>query len=403
MKGKVAVVAALVLFLLGMESWQGQQKDMILRAVGTTIYRQACPMAGMEKESLVAEVLAGNPVYFRRQEGQEQMTGRLIYRENQSGIGTGLGVVGSGVGTGEEEEIASPGGGEGNDYSTAVVSENLKQVQTMAGGTDGTEAYVKRLWENKDVNYLWNHFYIVDSTTSVTKQIFNVENMLTRDMSLAPAKGKKQILLYHTHGASEQFSNSKKGKESDSIIGVGAVLAKELEKNGYGVVHDRTKYDLINGQLDRSKAYNASLEGMEKNLAQYPDIQVVIDLHRDAVGRNKHTYTMIDGKRTAIAMFFNGMSRSRSGPIDYLENPNLQANLAFSLQMKCRAMTLYDGFTKPIYLKGYRYNLHIKERSLLIELGNENNTVAEAKNAAAPLARVISDVLKGNGSFRAGS
>ena len=58
-------------------------------------------------------------------------------------------------------------------------------------------------------------------------------------------------------------------------------------------------------------------------------------------------------------------------------------------------MELYDGFTKPIYLKGYRYNLHLKERALLIELGNENNTVEEAKNAAAPLAKVISDVLKG--------
>ena len=59
-------------------------------------------------------------------------------------------------------------------------------------------------------------------------------------------------------------------------------------------------------------------------------------------------------------------------------------------------MELFEGFTKPIYLKGYRYNLHLKERSLLIELGNENNTVEEAMNAAAPLAKVIADVLKGD-------
>ena len=59
-------------------------------------------------------------------------------------------------------------------------------------------------------------------------------------------------------------------------------------------------------------------------------------------------------------------------------------------------MELFDGFTKPIYLKGYRYNLHLKERALLIELGNENNTVEEAMNAAAPLAKVIEDVLKGD-------
>ena len=56
----------------------------------------------------------------------------------------------------------------------------------------------------------------------------------------------------------------------------------------------------------------------------------------------------------------------------------------------------YPGFTKPIYLKGYRYNLHLRKRSLLIELGNENNTVEEAKNAASPLAEVIAGVLAGN-------
>ena len=61
--------------------------------------------------------------------------------------------------------------------------------------------------------------------------------------------------------------------------------------------------------------------------------------------------------------------------------------------MKCTAMEYYDGFTKPIYLKGYRYNLHLEPRSLLIELGNENNTVEEAKNAVAPLADVLDKVL----------
>ena len=74
---------------------------------------------------------------------------------------------------------------------------------------------------------------------------------------------------------------------------------------------------------------------------------------------------------------------------------NLQANLAFSLQMKIACMKTYPGFAKPIYLKNYRYNLHMKQRSLLIELGNENNTVEEAKNAMTPLADVLHQVLSG--------
>ena len=191
-------------------------------------------------------------------------------------------------------------------------------------------------------------------------------------LKLKKEKGKKQILIYHTHGASEEFSDSKKNDINDSVVGVGTELTKELEKRGYSVYHDTTRYDSINGGIDRSLAYNKSLEGVQNIRKKNPGIKVLIDLHRDSVGKGKHTYTTIQGKKTAIVMFFNGMSRTKSGAIPYL---------------------YYEGFTKPIYLKGYRYNLHLEPRSLLIELGNENNTVEEAKNAAAPLADVLDKVL----------
>lgn len=260
-----------------------------------------------------------------------------------------------------------------------------------------SNAALEKLRTTLDTEYLWNHFYIVDSTTSVKKSLFPVKELLERDMTMKKKNGKKQILIYHTHGASEYFSDSRNGKVEDSVVGVGDELTKELEKLGYGVIHDRTRYDLINGSLDRSLAYNEALDGIKNILAANPEVKVVIDLHRDSVGKGKHTYTTINGKKSAIVMFFNGLSRTRSGPIPYLENPNLQGNLAFSLQLKCKAMEYYDGFTKPIYLKGYRYNLHLQERSLLIELGNENNTVEEAKNAAAPLADILHKVLSGQG------
>lgn len=267
-----------------------------------------------------------------------------------------------------------------------------KEEATETVATAKQNQYVKQLKQNLDVNFLWEKFYIIDSTTSVTKNLFPVKELLEENLSLPVKKGKKQILIYHTHGASEKFADSSK-KEEDSIVGVGSVLAQELEKKGYGVYHDRTKYDWIEGSLNRSLAYNEALKGIEKIRAQYKDIHVMIDLHRDSIGKGRHTYTTIGGKKTAIVMFFNGMSRTKNGPIEYLQNNNLQGNLAFSLQLKCKAMECYDGFTKPIYLKGYRYNLHLEKRSLLIELGNENNTVEEAKNAAKPLADIIYRVL----------
>ena len=56
-------------------------------------------------------------------------------------------------------------------------------------------------------------------------------------------------MIYHTHGASEEFSDSKKNDINDSVVGVGTELTKELEKRGYSVYHDTTRYDSINGAL----------------------------------------------------------------------------------------------------------------------------------------------------------
>ena len=106
--------------------------------------------------------------------------------------------------------------------------------------------------------------------------------------------------------------------------------------------------------------------------------------------------TEIDGRPTARFMFFNGLSRTRkTGNIAYLYNENQDANLAFSFQMQLKAAEYYPGLTRKIYLKGYRYNMHLRPQSLLIELGAQNNTVEEAMNACDPLAHILDMVLSG--------
>ena len=270
-----------------------------------------------------------------------------------------------------------------DDETTDEVVEEVKKEEKL---------FHAKKWENS--KYLRKYIYQIDSTTMATENELNGKVLLNTNLKLRKSD-EPQILIYHTHG-SEAYRGSRKGRKSDTVIGVGDILTKRLEQKNIKVVHDRNIYDVKNGKEERSKAYNYAATAIEKNLKKYPSIQVVIDLHRDSVGKGKHTYTTINGKKCAIVMFFNGMSRSKNGPIPYLYNENLTDNLAFSLQLKCLAMERYPGFTKPIYLKGYRYNLHLRKRSLLIELGNENNTVEEAKNAASPLAEVIAGVLAGN-------
>ena len=123
---------------------------------------------------------------------------------------------------------------------------------------------------------------------------------------------------------------------------------------------------------------------------------MVIDLHRDGVREDTRLVTEMGGTRMAQIMFFNGLSRTtRTGDIDYLYNPYIADNLAISFQMQLAASEYYPGFTRRIYLKGYRYNMHYCPKTLLIEVGAQTNTVEEAMNAMVPLADLLNRVLTG--------
>lgn len=248
----------------------------------------------------------------------------------------------------------------------------------------------------EDFEYLVSHFYTVDGTTSVTSKDLDAKKLLKKDMTIDQSKKGPKILIYHTH-SQEEFRDSKKGNLNTTIWGMGKYLTKLLnETYGIETIHLDGVYDLIDGKMDRSKAYQFAEADVKKMLEKYPSIEVVIDLHRDGVGEKTHLVTEIDGKQTAQIMFFNGMSRTKTnGDIAYLYNPYIQDNLAFSLQMQIIAMQKYPGFTRRIYLKGYRYNMHLKPKSLLVEAGAQTNTVGEMKNAMVLLADVLSACITG--------
>lgn len=243
-----------------------------------------------------------------------------------------------------------------------------------------------------DFDYLVQNFYNVDSTTTIDGSKLNAENMLAMDMSLTHGAESPQILIYHTHSL-EGFADSVPGDSNTSIVAVGEYLAQILrEQYGYNVIHDTGGYDVE----DRDNAYSVAGPALEQILTENPSIEVIIDLHRDGVAGTQKSLTNINGNDTAKIMFFNGLSHTTAqGDIAYLANPNLEGNLAFSFRMQLMAAEYYPDFTKKIYLKGYRYNMHMLPKSTLIEVGNQNNTFQEAQNAMVPLADVINKVLSG--------
>ena len=215
-------------------------------------------------------------------------------------------------------------------------------------------------------------------------------------MKMSQDSSKPQILIFHTH-SQEAFADSAEGDEADTIVGVGDYLTRLLsEKYGYNVIHDKSVYDLINGKLDRSKAYTYAEQSVASILEKNPSIEVVIDLHRDGVPDTTRLVTEVNGKKTAKIMFFNGLSYSRvNGDISYLPNPYRDDNLALSLQMQLMGNAYYPGYLRRIYVNAYRYCLHMRGKSMLIEAGAQTNTVEVVKNAMEPLADILDKTLCG--------
>lgn len=267
-----------------------------------------------------------------------------------------------------------------------------KSEETRQASVPTMDLSMERL---NDFEYLVSNFYTVDSVTYINPSELNASELLGKDLRIDLSTGGSKILIYHTH-SQETFADSD-NDPSTSIVGIGRYLT-EILNNKYKIptMHHEGVYDLINGKLDRSEAYEFAKPEVEQILAENPSIEVVIDLHRDGVADTTHLVTEINGKPTAQIMFFNGLSRTRvNGDLAEMANPYLQDNLAFSLQMKIAAETKYPGFARRNYLRGYKYNMDLMPRMLLIEAGAQTNTVEEMRNAMEVLADLLNSVLTG--------
>lgn len=272
------------------------------------------------------------------------------------------------------------------------ISEDLTEASadSSAAQVANVDLSIEKL---RDFSYLLSKFYTVDSTTMINESQLNVDDLLGRSMKINMASNGPKVLVFHTH-SQEAFANSVAGDVNTTIVGMGKYLSEQLNSLGIETLHHDGVYDLINGQLDRSKAYQQAEVGVKNILNQYPSIEVIIDLHRDGVPETTHLVTEIEGKQVAKIMYFNGLCRTKSnGDLTSMPNPYIQDNLALSFQMQLESEKLYSGFTRRIYLKGYRYNMHLMPKSLLIEAGAQTNTVEEVKNAMELLAKVLSEVL----------
>jgi len=287
-----------------------------------------------------------------------------------------------------------------NEIETESHSENLtdssgqQEPVQMIGAFVPAQAPVATYSEEQlvDPEFIRKNFYSEDATTQIRSDQLQYNTLMGFDAALKQDNSNVQILVYHTH-SQEAYIDSTPGDPSTSIVGVGEHLCDILRTQyGFNVLHHTGEYDVES----RDNAYANAMVGLDRVLAENPTIEVMIDLHRDQTNPDTKLVTTIQDRPTARFMFFNGLCYTRAlGTLTNLPNPYVQDNLSFAFQMQLAAEEYYPGLTRRIYLKGYRYNLHYRPKSVLIELGSQTNTVEEAMNACDPMAHIIAMILNG--------
>lgn len=208
-----------------------------------------------------------------------------------------------------------------------------------------------------------------------------------------------QVLIIHTH-TTEGYLTYDTGfynpadiertfDTKRNVCAAGEALKAALEKQGIVTVHDTTVHD--NPQY--TGAYSRSEATVKALLKKYPTVKVVLDLHRDAVLPKDDTHVKptakIDGKSAAQMMIIAGVVSTKALP-----HPKWQENFHFALQLQKSLQSTYPDLMRPLYVVSSRYNQHLSTGYLLVEVGTDVNTVAEAEYSATLLGNTIAKLLK---------
>ena len=238
--------------------------------------------------------------------------------------------------------------------------------------------------ENANVQY--GNVKIKNQTTyNLTEDILNPDIKIDN----------KNILIFHTHSCesytpSEKYQYTHTGNyrttdKNYSVIRVGTELENYLKQYNINVIHDTSYHDYPS----YTGSYTRSLQTVE-NILKTNQSDIIIDLHRDAVGsRPDYAPTVKIGDDYAAQIMFV-IGTNEGG----LWHPNWQQNLKFAVKVQQKAEEMYPGLFKPIMLTKSRYNQHTGKYANIMEIGSTGNTLDQCLISMKYLSAVLNEVLK---------
>lgn len=202
---------------------------------------------------------------------------------------------------------------------------------------------------------------------------------------------KPEVFIYHSHTVeSYKPSGQDNSDPTKNVVAVGDVIQNELEKNyGIATIHDKTIHNVANYY----QAYDRSGETLNKYLSKYKDFKLIIDLHRDA---------SVESNPKPVSVKLNNKSLARIEFVIGNANKNYQQNLTISRKLISISQGLFPGLVrmdsptdKGVYFIHSYFNQTKSSNATLLEVGNEINTLDEAKTTGSYIARIIAEYING--------
>lgn len=267
---------------------------------------------------------------------------------------------------------------DGKVETTDDSSNNVIAMDLSRNPADGEILLTNETGYNPDVNSLLTADYPIEQSESTFIKLGTAQ------------KEEPLVLILHTHGTEAYYPLSRSTSKTENIVAIGSLMADILNARGVSTIH----CDIMHDEESYLNSYNRSKETILKYLEEYPSIQYIFDVHRDAVvdaeGETIKAVTTIDGTGVAQVMFVVG-SDYKGG-----DHPNWQDNLNIAVKLQNLLNSEYKNLARPINIRNATFNAQYATGSLLLEIGTSGNTLTEAKRAAIITANKIADLILGS-------